>query len=191
VDFNGNQERGYDQQLTVLACQGCGQNVVVIEDQFVGGVAKRSGGNSGSVQWRGFHWWLTPGGAASDPSIPGPGADAIKEGERCLAVSAPRAAAVMFRSALAMVVKNKGSSSAQAKTNLAGQLKQMSLDGDLDRTLADWADHVRIVGNSGAHPGELAPVTIDEAQELSRLMTALTDYLYVMPARVARARTKP
>jgi hypothetical protein len=64
----------------------------------------------------------------------------------------------------------------------------MAVDGDLDRTVADWDDHARLLGNAGAHPNELDPVTLNEATELSRLITALVDYLYVMPARVRRAR---
>jgi len=188
---DGDQGRDFDQRLSVLTCQGCSQNVIVVEDEYIGGVARRAGGRSGANEWRGIHWWPTPGGAPRDASLPGNVADAISEGERCLAVLAPRAAVVMFRAALALIVTDKGSPTARAKSNLAGQLQQMSQDGDLDRTLSDWASHIRLVGNSGAHPGTLDPVSAEEAQDLSRLMASLVEYLYVMPARVARARSKP
>jgi hypothetical protein len=193
VNRDGGQERSYNQRLMVLNCQGCQQNIVVIEDQFVGGVSTRAAGRmvGGTVQWRGIHWWPTPGGAPQDLSVPTAVADAIAEGERCLAVQAPRAAVVMFRSALALIVQDRGTGLAQGKNNLAGQLAQMVADGDLVRTLADWADQIRVVGNSGAHPGALDPVLVAEAEDLSRLLTALVDYLYVMPARVERARNKP
>jgi len=94
----------------------------------------------------------------------------------------------MLRGALGQIVVDRGSPEAQKKPNLAGQLKQMADEHSLDETLADWASHVRTLGNAGAHPNELEPVTIDEAHELSRLMAALLDYLYVMPANVRRAR---
>jgi hypothetical protein len=45
-----------------------------------------------------------------------------------------------------------------------------------------------VLGNAGAHPSTLAPVSMDEAEDLSRLLAALLEYLYVMPARVQRAR---
>ena len=47
---------------------------------------------------------------------------------------------------------------------------------------------MRTLGFAGDYPNELEPVSMDEAHELSRLMTALIDYLYVMPAKVRRAR---
>jgi hypothetical protein len=77
---------------------------------------------------------------------------------------------------------------AQGRHSLAGQLKQIAAEGALDATLTDWADHIRVLGNAGAHPNTLAPVSVDEAEELARLLPSLLDYLYVMPARVQRAR---
>lgn len=186
---DGSHKRIPDQRVSVLKCYGCKQNVVVVEDQFIGGVASRSGDTSGGVvEWRGMHWWPTPGMSAQDPDIPSAVADAVAEGTRCLAVRASRGAVVMFRGALAEMVSDRGSPAAQAKHSLAGQLKQMANDGDLDRALADWADHIRVIGNAGAHPNTLDPVSVDEAEELSRLLTSLLEYVYVNPARVQRAR---
>jgi hypothetical protein len=189
-DMNGRAQRTHDQRLSILECQGCRDNVLVVEDEYVGGVARRKGGKSGTVEWRGIHWWPTPGGAPQDLSVPVDVADAIAEGERCLAVQAPRAAVVMFRSALALLVQDKGSPTSQGKANLAGQLTQMADDGDLDRTLAEWAHQVRVVGNMGAHPGGVDGVSPAEAADLSRLLAALVQYLYVMPAQVSRARNQ-
>jgi hypothetical protein len=196
VTYNGNtvtsahggSERDCDERVSILECHGCGQNVVVVEEKFIGGVAVRDGGSSGAIEWRGIHWWPTPGMRPSDPDLPAAVADAVAEGTRCLAVRAPRAAVVMFRGALAEIVANRGSPAAQGKHSLAGQLKQMADDGALDSTLADWTDHIRVLGNAGAHPSTLAPVSVDEADELVRLLTSLLEYLYVMPARVRRAR---
>lgn len=181
----GRQEPTYNEQLSVLQCQGCQQNIVVVEQKYVGGVR---GGRGGSVQWRGVHWWPAAGMRPADPAVPAGVAEAISEGVRCQAIRAPRAAAVMFRGALGQIVLDRGSATAQAKKSLAAQLQQMATDGDLDRTLAEWADHVRLLGNAGAHPNELDPVTLDEAEDLSRLIAAMVEYLYVMPARVQRAR---
>ena len=188
TDAGGRRQAVCDEQVSVLQCFGCRQNVVVIEEQYVGGVPARSGGNSGTVQWRGIHWWPSPGMRPADPDIPAAVADAVAEGTRCLAVRAPRAAVVMFRGALAEIVTDRGSAEAKNKHQLAAQLAQMASDGALDATLADWASHIRVIGNAGAHPNTLAPVSMDEAEDLARLLAALLDYLYVMPARVQRAR---
>ncbi|WP_210428902.1 DUF4145 domain-containing protein [Nocardioides eburneiflavus] len=188
IAHDGHHERIHEEQLVILQCQGCRQNVVVVEEQYVGGQRKRDGGRSGVVEWRGVHWWPSPGMRRGDPDIPRAVADAIAEAERCLSANSPRAAAVMFRGALAEIVTQRGSETARAKGSLYAQLGQMASDGDLDDTLADWADHVRVLGNAGAHPLELEPVSRDEADELSRLVNALVEYLFVHPARVRRAR---
>ncbi len=185
VRQDGRREPTYDEQLSVLQCQGCQQNIVVVEQKYVGGVR---GGRGGDVQWRGVHWWPAAGMRPVDPAVPEGVAEAVSEGVCCLAIRAPRAAAVMFRGALGQIVSDRGSPTAQARRTLAAQLQQMATDGDLDRTLAEWADHVRLLGNAGAHPNELDPVTLDEAEDLSRLINAMVEYLYVMPARVQRAR---
>lgn len=185
---DGSTERPHAEQLSVLECQGCRQNVVVIEEEYIGGRRKRDGGRSGVVQWRGIHWWPTPGMRSGDPDIPADVAEAIAEATRCIAVRGPRAAAVMFRGALGQVVTDRGSEVAKGKASLAGQLAQMAADRDLDPTLADWPAHIRVLGNPGAHPNELEHVSLDEAQDLARLTNALVDYLYVHPARVRRAR---
>jgi len=186
----GGVQRLYDEQLSILECQGCRQNVVVIEEQYVGGRRKRDGGNSGTVEWRGIHWWPTPGMRPANPDVPATVGDAIAEGTRCLAVQAPRAAAVMFRGAVGQIVTERGSANAQNKRDLYSQLKQMADDGDLIPTLAEWAHQIRILGNAGAHPNELDPVTLEEAEDLARLIGALVEYLYVTPAKVQRARNR-
>ncbi|WP_405112673.1 DUF4145 domain-containing protein [Micromonospora sp. NBC_01405] len=168
----------------------------MVEDKFVGGasmyVARTGNGpgaNGGRVQWRGIHWWPTPGMTAPNPDVPVSVAGEVAEGSRCLAVQAPRAAVVMFRGALAEIVHDRGSETAKGKNTLFAQLKQMTDDGDLVPALSDWASHIRVLGNAGAHPSTLAPVSMEEAEELLRLVNALLDYLYVMPAKVQRART--
>jgi hypothetical protein len=185
---DGSRERIWDEQISILQCQGCGQNMIVVEEQYVGGRRRRDGkAGGGAVQWVGTFWWPAPGTTA-DPAVPKAVADAIAEGIRCLLVRSPRAAAVMFRGAIGQIVTHLGSAEAQKQRNLAGQLKQMAVDGALNVSLAEWADTVRVLGNAGAHPNELEPVSQQEADELARLITSIVEYLYVVPARVKRAR---
>ncbi len=153
-------EPTHDERLTVLQCQGCHQNVVVIEEQYVGGRRTRDGGTrSGLQEWRGIHWWPTPGMRAGNHDVPVAVNEAVAEATRCLAVQAPRAAAVMFRGALGQIVVDRGSAEAQKKPNLAGQLKQMADEHSLDETLADWASHVRTLDGWCLSPRGVASVS--------------------------------
>ncbi|MGD9986336.1 DUF4145 domain-containing protein [Pseudonocardia sp.] len=189
--FDGPNGRTPDhfQQVSILTCGGCHNNVIVVEDKYTGGQLSRDRPGGGLIEWRGIHWWPSPGMNASDPDVAAAVADAIAEGTRCLAVQAPRAAVVMYRGALAEIVQDKGSASAKGANSLCAQLKRMADEGDLDKTIFEWASEVRVVGNAGAHPSTMDAVSQDEAAELLRLIRSITEYLYVNPARVRRARS--
>lgn len=166
---------GVDHFAFHLTCRGCMRSCIVIE--------KRHGDNAQCI-YEPAHWWPVPGAGHLDPAVNAKVADAYDEGARCLAVRAPRAAAVMFRAMLAFVVADKGSASARSKTGLAGKLKQMAADGDLHPSLASWAEAVRVLGNSGAHPDELPEPTQAEAEELERLCRRMIEFLYEIDARI-------
>lgn len=55
-------------------------------------------------------------------------------------------------------------------------------------SLKEWADAIRLVGNSGAHPGEdgLETVTEDEAEDLLSFTEQFLDLTYVVAERVRR-----
>ena len=171
-------------------CQGCHQGLVVVEELLLDGKARRKGATSGTVSWQGMHWWPSPGMQPGHPDVPGAIAEAVAEGSRCLAAQAPRAAAVMFRSALALIVDDRASDAAKAKKTLYGQLKQMADDKDLDAALGEFADHIRTVGNAGAHPSTLEPVSMEEATELAEFIGHMLGFLYILPAKVQRSRAK-
>jgi hypothetical protein len=192
----GAQERIDVQRASVLECSGCHERVVVIEDKYVGNQreAKADGFTTGgTINYRGIWWWPPPGVADLDASIPNEIADAYREGVRAMWAQAPRAAAVMFRRTLEAIVKISGSPAAQtaAKQNLASGLTVMADEGALDRNLAEWAKEIRVVANSGAHFDLVDDVTPEEAENLSRLLRGLFQYLYEMPARISRSRTSP
>lgn len=81
VGQSGRTERLFDEQVSILRCNGCGQNTVV-EEEYLGGVRRRDGGNSGLCQWRGVRWWPTIGMRRGDPDVPQRVSDAISEGAR-------------------------------------------------------------------------------------------------------------
>jgi hypothetical protein len=107
---------------------------------------------------------------------------------RALSVDCPRAAAVMFRAMLGAIVLDKGSEDAQQAGSLFKQLKRMAEEQTLHPSLVDWAAQIRLVGNAGAHPEDLDPVTLAEAQDLARLCRQLLTVVYELPAQIRRAR---
>ncbi|WP_051183438.1 DUF4145 domain-containing protein [Nocardia vinacea] len=120
--------------------------------------------------------------------VPDDIADAFHEGLRCLTVVAPNAAVAMFRNALAHIVKDKGSAAARKALDgtLAAGIAQMVTDGALIPSFGDWATHIRVVGNAGAHQEAYEAVSVVEAQELQNLVLGLIRYLYIEPANLAR-----
>ncbi len=119
--------------------------------------------------------------------MPDPIAGAFDEGARCVSVDAPNAAVAMFRNALAQIVQDKGSEEAKKKNTLNEAVQQMVADRTLHDGFKEWADHVRKVGNAGAHQESWSEIPIDQAQELCELVKHLIDTLYIQPGRVSRA----
>lgn len=171
---------GKSHKLFIIGCQGCGNSTAVIE--------KFRSGPQG-VQFEPVHWWPVPGAGQLDQAVPARVAEAYDEGMRCLAVRAPRAAVVMFRSLLSFLVEDKGSDEAKAQRGLKGKLRQMSTDGTLHPSLAQWAETVRDIGNGGAHPDELPEPDLDQANELARLCRSMIEVVYEIDARILRARS--
>lgn len=183
---NGQMQKDASEQLTVLHCSYCQQNIVVIEERLVGGIR---GGKSGAETWRGIHWWPTPGGNSSfGKEVPRSVADAFGEGVRCLGVRAPNGAVAMFRNALAAIVEHSGSEEAKLQKDLAKKIVQMVADGGFPSSLGDWANHVRSFGNAGAHIESYEPVTIEDAEDISKLTSSLIENIYIIPAQIAARR---
>lgn len=166
-----------------LECMSCNKDTVVIEEMV------KPGAPYMRPEYRAIHWWPTPGADDLDPEVPGEVASAFGEGMRALSVRAPRAAVVMFRGMLAFLVQDKGSQEAKSKNSLFKRLEAMAQDGTLHPSLVDWAKEIRVIGNAGAHPDELGPVSEEEARDLSRLCRQMISVVYEVPARIARSRS--
>lgn len=181
-----DRELGYqripDQQLAVMECAYCQQNIVVIEEELHDGQREKK---SGRISWRGIHWWPTPGSGTMGPDVPESISRAYGEGVRCMAANAPNGAAAMFRTALAYLVEDRGSEQAKSKRDLKDKITQMARDGGLPSSLVDWATHMRLYGNAAAHPDVYGDVTIQEAQEIASLIKTFVDVMYVLPATIA------
>lgn len=89
-------------KVSTLRCSGCKRATVVITDNL----------------GEGLHWYPAPGMGILDKQVHRGVASAYDEGMRCLSIGANRAAAVMFRSALSLVVKDKGNEDAKRERHL-------------------------------------------------------------------------
>src|SRR5258708_10751446 len=168
---------------SMFTCQGCGKGVAVGEDLSIGGTRHRG---SGTVTYRGFHWWSTPGPMALDAAIPALVGEAYNEALRCLSAKAPNGAVAMLRTTLTWIVEDKGSPGAKAKSDLKDKVKAMVADGGLPSALGEWADHVRLYGNAGVHPDKFGDVNLEEAEEVARLTFSLIESIYILPANIAK-----
>ncbi|MGW6377067.1 DUF4145 domain-containing protein [Rhodococcus sp. NPDC055112] len=174
---NSQHLRGTLETVTPLRCQGCREATIVVE-VFSGDAVNR---------WRGIHWWPKPGHLGDTTDVPTNLAEAFEEGARCVGVDAPNAAVAMFRNALAQIVQDKGSDEAKRKETLNKAIIQMVDDRTLYDGFKEWADHVRTVGNAGAHQESFESIPLEQAEELMELTKHLIDTLYVGPAKLRRA----
>ncbi len=192
--IDGRTTRMYHERVSVFECLGCKQGVAVIEEKTVGN--KPTGGEfigGGTERWRGVSWWPPASGASVDASVPKRIRDIFGEGLRCFSAKAPNAAAVMFGRTLEAIVHDKGGEKAikALDRNLATALDVMVVEGRLSQDLAEWAKEVRLGRNAGGHDeplDELDDVTPEEARNLSKFLDQLLINLYVMPARLRRAK---
>jgi hypothetical protein len=143
---------------------------------------------SGISEKRILSIYPTPGSGSLDNSVNEAVASAYDEGMRCIGIGAYRSAAVMFRSALFLFVKDKGSEKAKSERHLKVALEQMKNDNILHPSLWDWADHLTQLGNEGAHPEDYDEITEKEAQGLAKFLQNLIRIEYEMPAQLLRDR---
>ncbi|WP_377368245.1 DUF4145 domain-containing protein [Phenylobacterium ferrooxidans] len=103
-----------------------------------------------------------------------------------LSANCPRASAVMARRTLEAVAFDKG----ETDGVLAVRLKRMAERGLLHESLADWSKEVRLIGNVGAHFDPIEDVSNQDARQLLKFITALLEYIYVLPAELAARRSQ-
>jgi Domain of unknown function (DUF4145) len=169
------------EQVVILRCAACNTSVVSIE-------YCNKHADEGD-EWLGQHWWPMTGLATFGDGVPEPITSTFEEGIRAMAINAPRAAAVMFRATLAEIIEHKGSAAARSKDSLYEKLKQMSNDGTLHPSISEWAAEIRLLGNVGAHPEAQNAITNSESRELAQLTRQLIEFMYEIPAKIARARS--
>ncbi|MCO5072843.1 MAG: DUF4145 domain-containing protein [Rhizobiaceae bacterium] len=96
------------------------------------------------------------------------------------------AAAMLYRRAVDVATKEKYPS--YSNLTLHQRIKKLSEDGILPKPMVDWADHIRWIGNDGAHEPE--GVTKNEVKQMQGFADAFLRYLVSMPFEVDLARGK-
>lgn len=123
-----------------------------------------------------------------DKSIPDKVREDYTEAIKCFDVGANKASVVMCRRALQNSVIDKGAK----KGRLVDQIDELYGSQIITKDIKDWAHEIRLTGNIGAHPDEdgLQDVTQEDADELIKFMEEYLNYVYIMPAKVAKKRAK-
>lgn len=107
------------------------------------------------------------------------------EAESCFSVRAFNACGVMVRRAIHSLCVDKG---AKGK-DLYEQLKYLKDNNMITPDLWEWAEELRIVGRSGAHP-EWEEVSKEDAEYALRFLRDIIRYIYINPAERAARRLK-
>src|ERR1019366_8899456 len=110
-------------------------------------------------------------------------AAATIEAEKCLAVGAYNACAVMTRRAIHSLCEDK---KAQGK-DLFAQLADLKTKQLITPDLHEWADSLRVLGRDGAHP-EFPEVTQSDAEDGVKLLREIIKFVYILPFERAEKR---
>lgn len=97
----------------------------------------------------------------------------------------PNACAVLIRRTLEVICNEEKCT----KRTLVENLKELGSNGRIPPPLAQMADHLRKLGNIGAHAGEdqISPGDIPFMIEFAQ---AIIEYLYIAPAKIALAEKR-
>ena len=97
------------------------------------------------------------------------------------------AAAVMARSALQFVVRERGAIGA----NLKSEINDLATKGVLHPLMQEWSHEVRELGNDSAHPKPAdVPTEPQDARDIVNFLDFLLSYLYDLPKRISEYRKR-
>ena len=94
----------------------------------------------------------------------------------------PDAAGTMFRKTLETALKARFP---EFGGTLIQRIQKAADDGALTRDMAEWAHHIRRLGNAAVHEDE--PFSEDDARDLRSFTDLLLRYLFTLPGMLAEA----
>lgn len=143
-----------------------------------GGLVVASSGQQGQEVWEIF-----PAPAKVDDELP-PNARAYLE-QAVASLHAPAGAVMLAASSVDAMLKTKG----YIQGSLKGRIDKSAEDHLITAEMAAWAHDIRLDANDQRHADEGAPLpTADDARKCIDFAVALGQFLFVLPARVARGR---
>jgi hypothetical protein len=95
------------------------------------------------------------------------------------------AAGMAFRRVLELTMKDKGP---DLKGTLEKRINKLADQGKLTPDIAEWAHSIRVLGNEAAHDED--EPTEDDITDLAAFTRVTLEYLYTMPAKVARRSSR-
>jgi hypothetical protein len=161
-----DESEGPPAEWTLVQCDRCYEPTLQVREDFGGGFADDSPVT------------VYPTATRLSPSVPDSLRREWEEAQTCFRAKAYAASVVMVRRTLEGTCADQG---VKEKT-LDRNLKKLAHDGLMDKTLAEWADAMRIAGNKGAHyTGK--PVPREDAEDALAFAEALLDHIYVLRKR--------
>jgi hypothetical protein len=101
-------------------------------------------------------------------------------------IAAPDAAVVVASASVDAMLQEIGYT---GRASLHDKINKALEEGKLTADMADWAHEVRLVSNDARHADKENPhATIDQARQMVEFAEALGEFLFVLPARITRAR---
>ena len=97
--------------------------------------------------------------------------------------------AVGIRRTLEAVCTERGVPRQNNRDSLYARLERLAQAGGLPDTFVEMADHLRDLGNLGAHPGDFA-VDKDDVDVAAEFMEAILEYLYRAPRQLEAVRER-
>ncbi len=178
IQYSGESYPTYQDRVVSLMCRNCKQPVVVVEEQYL---VKQNQGLT--VHYKGLFWWPFSNNIYSE-IIPENVQSSLEEAKRARFSQCFRASAVMSRRSLEALCSHMG----YEDGTLFKRLEKMSKDGTLQNNLFDWANEIRLIGNSGAHFDPINEVLEEDANQIILFLEEVIKYLIIMPYEIEKRR---
>ena len=124
---------------------------------------------------------VVPAPSEVDGAVPEPAKRYLQQAQEAL--HAPDGATMLAASAVDALLKAKG----YVEGRLYDRINRAASDHVITEDMAAWAHHVRLEANDPRHADPLRPHATDaQAKQTVEFAEALAQFLFVLPARVAR-----
>ncbi len=138
---------------------------------------------AGSPMQRGPVTEIYPSANMVDEDIPHRAKEYLKQATESLHASA--GAVMLAASSVDAMLKHQG----YTEGSLYSRINKAKEDGLITEGMSDWAHEVRLDANDQRHADENADLpSVQDAQHCVDFATALGQFLFVLPARIARGR---